>query len=103
MVFTHGTPEGRLMALAGLFDADPPSFAAALAEARKMKGEVALMTSGCAPGGDMTPIAAIVDDPQAARLTGPDDDLAKWAARNPSASLAFDIAGGGYTAVMRPR
>lgn len=102
-VLGHGTLAGQLMALAGLFDADPPTFKRELARYRAMTGEVRLMTSGCDPGGDLVSVAEVLDKKGAAQLTGPDDDLGKWSQRNPKVPLELDLAGGGYTVVMRPR
>jgi hypothetical protein len=101
LVLQHGTPAGQLMALAGLFDVDPALFAKELPAFRSKAGEVRLMTSGCMPGGDPTPIAAVVEAANAVRLSGPTDDLAAWSTRNPGKPIELDISGGGYTAAMR--
>jgi hypothetical protein len=102
LLLDRATMAGQLMALAGLFDADPAAFAAALPRYRGARGEVDLMESGC--GGPIpTEVATIVESPKAMRLQGPDDNLQKWSQRNPKTPIEFDIAGGGYTAVMRPR
>ncbi len=61
------------------------------------------MTSGCEPGGDPTEVAAIVERSDAVRLARPTDTLADWSKANPGKPINFDITGGGYTAVMRPR
>lgn len=103
LVLRAGTDAAQLMALAGLFDVDPAVFKAELPAYRAKTGTVRLMTAGCDPGGDPTPIGQIVEQQGAVQLNGPTDGLSAWSKRNPNVPIEFDIAGGGYAAVMRPR
>ena len=103
LVLEHGTLAGQLMALAGLYQADPERFRRELPRYRQRREKVRVMTSGCAPGGDPVIAADLVESPKAVRLEGPDDTLSAWSQRNPTSTLdGFDIVGGGYSAVMKP-
>ncbi len=97
----RATLAGQLMALAGLFDADRAAFDAALPRYRGRTEHVDVMESGCS-GPTSEVVATIVEKPDAVRLQ-PKETVADWSAKNPTKPIAFDIAGGGYTAVMRPR
>lgn len=103
LVLERGTDAGKLMALAGLHRTDRARFDRELPAFRARPGTVSVMTSGCDPGGDPEPIAAVVERPDGVRLSGPDDNLFLWSQRNPGRPIHFDLAGGSYTAVMLPR
>lgn len=103
LVLDKGTLDGRAMALAGLWDLDPPAFKRGLERLKAESGSIRLMTSGCAPGGDPVALATVLERPDAVRLEGPKDDLSAWSARNPKKPIELDLVGGGYTAVMRER
>lgn len=103
LVLDKGTLDGRVMALAGLWDLDQDAFKRGLAKVKDTKGSVRLMTSGCAPGGDPVPLATVLERSDAVRLEGPKDDLSAWSTRNPKKPIELDVVGGGYTAVMRAR
>ncbi len=103
LVLGAGTLAGRAMALAGLWDLDRPAFERGLTQLKAASGSVRVMTSGCAVGGDLVPLSHVLDDPAAVRLEGPGDSLSAWSNRNPGRPMAFDIVGGGYTAVMRAK
>ncbi len=102
LVLDKGTDAGQLMALAGLFDADPAAFAAALPRYRGRPGVVKFLDSGCMGPMDAK-LADVVEKPNAVRIQGPKDSLLDWSTRNKNQPIELDIAGGGYTAAMRPR
>ncbi len=78
------------------------AFTAALPRYRGMTDKIGLMTSGCmAP--EPRAVAEIVERADAIRLEGPKDDLARWSKRHPKGKIELDIAGGGYSSVMRER
>lgn len=103
LVLDKGTLDGRVMALAGLWDLDQEAFKRGLAKLKDTQGSVRLMTSGCAPGGDPVLLATVLERSDAVRLEGPKDDLSAWSTRNPKKPIELDVVGGGYTAAMRPR
>lgn len=103
LVLEKGTLEGRLMALAGLYDVDAATFQKELARFENEKGDAHVLTSGCDPSGEVVPVAKVVRRDGAVLLDGPTDTLSKWSERHPKQPIEFDIAGGGYTSVMRPR
>jgi hypothetical protein len=99
---THATMAGQLMALVGLYDLDPVAFQAALPTYVKSKASVRVWETGCMMGPDRA-VADLVRAKDAVQTGGPGKPLPRWQPKHPGASIVFDLAGGGYSAVMRPR
>jgi hypothetical protein len=99
-VRAHAMMAGQLMALAGLYDLDPVAFQAALPTYLKSKGTVRVWESGCMMGPDRA-VADLVRSKNAVQTGGPGKPLPRWQPGKPGASIVFDLAGGGYSAVMR--
>ncbi|MFO0555033.1 MAG: hypothetical protein U0271_42035 [Polyangiaceae bacterium] len=100
-VVASGTLAGQLMALAGLWEIDRPTFDALAPRFRTITEKVEVQSSGCDASEGEIEARVILERPDGARLL-PKETLSDWSKRNPNAPLNFDIVGGGYTAVMRP-
>lgn len=105
-IFKHvaakGSAAGQLYALSGLYFTDHDYFQKAAEGLRDSKTVVGIQTS-CF-GEYRKPVSAIIDanSPNAIRLNGPNDSLARWFSEHATQeAVIFDIAGGGYPARMR--
>ena len=98
----NATIEGQLMALAGLYDVDPAGFKRALPAYVAMKDSVRVWETGCMIGPNRT-VSSIAQSKDAVQTGGAGKPLPQWKPRTPGAWLIFDLAGGGYSAAMRPR
>ncbi|MEJ7596458.1 MAG: hypothetical protein WKG01_01005 [Kofleriaceae bacterium] len=98
----HATMEGQLMALVGLYDLDPVAFHAALPTYLNSKASVRVWETGCMMGPDRA-VADLVRAKGAVQTGGPGMPLPRWQPKHPGQGIVFDLAGGGYSAVMRER
>jgi hypothetical protein len=101
LVIERGTLPAQLLALAGLYEADPKSFARHIETYRAMSHPVPVLHGGCANGHDDVPVSEIVSKPGAMQRSGPSETLAQWVAKNPhTRDLVLDLEGGGYPLVL---
>jgi hypothetical protein len=101
VVLDHGTLPAQLMALSGLYFADPVLFRKRIDAYEKITAMVPRAQEGCdGEPPPSVPANLIVRTPGAIQYQGPHDTLAGWIARNhiplPSTSPPDDIAGGGW-------
>jgi hypothetical protein len=90
-----------MLALSGMYYADPASFEARLASYRAMDAEVPVYLGGCFVGFKQHRVRELLSAPGAMQLLGPHDSLQGWVNRNPGKKhLVFDIEGGGYPMVL---
>jgi len=102
LIRSHATLAGQLMALAGLYDADPVAFRAALPTYLASKQAVHVWETGCMRSPDRA-VADLVRSKDAVQTGGPGKPLPRWTPRRPGDWMVLDLAGGGYSAAMRER
>ena len=104
VVIAHGTLEGQLMAVSGLYFADPAGFEAALAPYRSMTEPVNIRYNGCIVGHESVTVSEVVEKPNSMKMLGPSDSMEDWSKRNPNQfSVHYDIANGSYPFQLRGR
>lgn len=92
----HGGTAGVAYGLCLLWLVDQPTFRAELPKFRDRSDPICLRWGGCMPGGEQVLLSKIIASPEAFKLTGPEDSVDAWMARNPGKQYCADIEGGGY-------
>ena len=104
VVLEHGTVEAQLMALSGLFYADPVGQRERVERFAASEATAAVRHGGCMVGTRDVLVATLVRASGAVRLNGPEDTIYEWGKRQPKGtSIVLDIAGGGYPSMLRGR
>ena len=102
VVLEHGTMPAQLMALSGLYYADPAAFARAVPRYASSNEEVRVLEDGCGEEETKARVRDLVRREGAMQMSGPSETFPEWAKRNPDAStLIYDIVGGGYPMSLR--
>ena len=96
----EATLPGQLYGLCGLWFTDQAAFKEQVARYRVMPGKVKTMI-GCIIYEDAIAELVVSKYPTPIRLSGPEDTMKAWRARNPKVAGFMDIAGGYWPSELR--